>query len=58
MSVEIIIPPNLFPGNEQKRTTIVNGKTAGECLKELVRLHPAIEEKIFGSVRVSQKVKS
>lgn len=47
MSVEIIIPPNLFPGDEQKRPIIVNGKTAGECLKEVVRVYPAIEEKIF-----------
>jgi molybdopterin converting factor small subunit len=47
MSVVIIIPPNLFPGNKQERATVVNGKTAGECLKEFVRVHPAIEEKIF-----------
>lgn len=47
MSVEIIIPPKLFPGNEQEETTIVNGKTAGECLKELIRVYPAIEEEIF-----------
>ncbi len=47
MSVKINIPPYWFPGNEQKRPIIVNCKTAGECLKKLLRVYPDIEDKLF-----------
>lgn len=47
MSVEITLPPHLIPPDEPKKRITVSGKTAGECLKELVRIYPALEEKLY-----------
>ncbi len=45
MSVKLVVHPFLNDGKELQLE--VNGSTVGECLKELIRLHPHIEDKLF-----------
>ena len=47
MGVEIKLPSYLVPGNGPKCPIIVNCKTIGQCLSEVVRLCPTLEDKIF-----------
>lgn len=47
MSKTIRIHQSLRHFTDDQPTIDVNGATVGECLKELVRLFPAIESKLF-----------
>jgi molybdopterin converting factor small subunit len=47
MSVAINIPPSLQSLAGGVRQIKVTGGTIGECLKDLVRLHPRLKGKIF-----------
>jgi molybdopterin converting factor small subunit len=45
MAVKIVVHPFLNNGRELEIE--VDGRSVGECLKELVRLYPSIGEKMF-----------
>ncbi|MCS7280108.1 MAG: MoaD/ThiS family protein [Desulfobacterota bacterium] len=45
MAVKIVVHPFLNNGKELE--VLTTGATVGECIKELINLHPHIEEKLF-----------
>lgn len=45
MAVKVAVHPFLNNGRELE--VEVTGNTVGECLKELIKLHPQIKEKLF-----------
>jgi molybdopterin converting factor small subunit len=47
MSVKLIMPTFLKPVIEDKEFTEVEGKTVGECLREVYRQYPAIEKMLM-----------
>jgi len=48
MSVEINIPQFLQPVADEVKVADVNGSTVGDCLSDLVKKFPRLEEKLFG----------
>ncbi len=46
MSIKATLHPFLNDGVELELD--VEGKTVGECLKSIIKRHPAIEKKMFG----------
>ena len=49
MTVEVNIPQFLHHLSGDDKVARVEGKTVGECLAELVRLHPKLKESLFDS---------
>lgn len=49
MSVKVVVHPFLSNGKELE--VEVKGNTVGECIKELIKLYPHIEEKLFDKNR-------
>lgn len=47
MSINLIIPASLSKLTDNKSTVEVCGKTIGQCLADLVKQYPGIEEKLF-----------
>jgi molybdopterin converting factor small subunit len=47
MSIEVIIPPFLQRLAGDSTAVDVSGGTVGECLKQLIKRYPALEERIF-----------
>ncbi|MCX7857252.1 MAG: MoaD/ThiS family protein [Deltaproteobacteria bacterium] len=45
MSVKVFVHPFLNNGKELE--VEVKGSTVGECIRELLKVHPQIEEKLF-----------
>jgi len=45
MSIKVIIHPFLNDGKELQ--VEVDGKTVGECLRTILRQHPAMEKRMF-----------
>ncbi len=46
MSIKATLHPFLNDGTELQLE--VEGKTVGECIKSIIRRHPAMEKKMFG----------
>lgn len=47
MSVKVKLGATFQLAAQGTRTAQVNGKTVAECLKDLVRQHPALEKMLF-----------
>jgi len=47
MSINLIIPSSLLKITKEKNPIEVHGKTIGQCLVDLVKQYPGIEEKLF-----------
>jgi len=47
LSVEINIPQFLQPAADDAKVVNVNGSTVGDCLIDLVKRFPGVEEKLF-----------
>lgn len=48
MPVEVYLPPSMQIQAGGLRQLSVNGNTLGECLNQLILLHPSVKEAIFG----------
>ena len=47
MSVKIHVPTYVTFLTDNNDTTVVEGNTVGECLEELVRLYPQLDQLLF-----------